>query len=85
MQELIVMGLTAYLVELVKPIFGKRFVPGFVFLFAGVFSVLASFIFGDMFILQEAIREAVVLGAMTSGIYGLGKSVKESMTGSIVP
>lgn len=78
MDEIIIAGLAAYFVELAKG-WGlpKKFVALAVLAFTIAFCFAGAWIYGMGETWREIIQRGVVLGAMTSGIYGLGKAAKE--------
>jgi len=77
MDEIIIAGLAAYCTELVKG-WGlpKKFVALAVLAFTVAFCFAGAWIWGELSGWREVVQRGVVLGAMTSGIYGLGKAAK---------
>jgi hypothetical protein len=79
MDELIIAGLAAYCTELTKG-WGlpKKFMAIAIMVFTILFCFLGAWIYtpGEMW--REVVQRAIILGAMTSGIYGLGKAAREN-------
>ncbi len=75
----IVIGIVIAVVEMIKLIpkmkseFGSLLIPVLVFAIAGGVNVLNAFIFGDMALL-EALKEGLTLGAVSGGLYSMGKN-----------
>lgn len=78
MDEIIIAGLAAYMTELCKG-WGlpKKFVALAVLIFTIGFCFAGAWIYGPGETWREVVQRGIVLGAMTSGIYGLGKAAKE--------
>lgn len=77
--EILVMGLTAYATEIVKGYFGKKYVPIFVLGFATLFYTGIMYLTsGTVAALLPAVKEGFLLGAAVSGIYGMGQAVKDA-------
>lgn len=77
--EILVMGLTAYATEMVKGYFGKKYVPLFVLGFATLFYAGIGFLTNSTIAsLLPAVKEGFMLGAAASGIYGMGQAVKDA-------
>jgi hypothetical protein len=79
MDEIIIAGLAAYFTELAKG-WGlpKKFVALAVLAFTIAFCFAGAWIYGPGESWREVVQRGIVLGAMTSGIYGLGKAAKEN-------
>lgn len=79
MDEIIIAGLAAYMTELCKG-WGlpKKFVALAVLGFTIAFCFAGAWIYGPGESWREVVQRGIVLGAMTSGIYGLGKAAKEN-------
>ncbi len=78
MDEIIIAGLAAYFTELAKG-WGlpKKFVALAVLGFTVAFCFAGAWIYGPGESWREVVQRGIVLGAMTSGIYGLGKAARE--------
>ena len=78
LESYIVIGLVVALVEIIKihPWFdteiGDLIVPILVFVIAGLANVANAFVFGDMNLL-DALRDGLTLGAISGGLYSMGK------------
>lgn len=79
MDEIIIVGLAAYCVELCKG-WGlpKKFIALAVLSFTVAFCFGAAALWGDLGSWREIAQQGIFLGAVTSGIYGLGKAAKEN-------
>lgn len=78
MDNFVILGLTGYLTELAKRAgLSKKYVPLVVLLLAALLTVGNVLLFGggDW---KAALQQGLLLGAVTSGIYGMGKAVKSS-------
>jgi len=75
----IVIGIVIALVEMIKlnpkmkTELGSLLIPVLVFAMAGAVNVANAFIFGDMALL-EALKDGLTLGAVSGGLYSMGKT-----------
>lgn len=82
MDEVAVIGLVMVLTEIIKvglirwlgDDLGKRFLPVVVLVLAGGLNTVAALLLTPAVPWREAMIAGLKLGAMTSGIYGLGKA-----------
>lgn len=78
LDSFIIVGLTMVLVTIVKSFkpfdsdIGKKCVPLLVFGIAGTLNVLNAVVFSGS--LLEALNQGLVLGAVSGGIYSMGKA-----------
>jgi hypothetical protein len=77
MDQILIMGLVAYAVEVTKGYIAKQFIPALVIGFAMLFSALSAVLMGDTITPLAAVKEGLMLGAVASGIYGMGKVALE--------
>jgi hypothetical protein len=81
MDQIIIAGMAAYATELAKGYgLAKKFIALAVMFFTIIFSLIGAVIYAPatgQIAWQTVVQQAIVLGAMTSGIYGLGKAAKE--------
>ncbi|MEW6171741.1 MAG: hypothetical protein AB1510_01545 [Bacillota bacterium] len=81
MDDVIVMGLTAYITELLKKRgLKKEWVPLVVLTLAAVLNVANAAVFDPAIPWRKALKSGIMLGALASGIYGLGQATKEKKT-----
>lgn len=79
LESYIVIGFVIAIVEIIKtlPFFksnvGNLLIPLLVFLIAGLTNVLNASIFGNMD-LMIALKEGLTLGAISGGLYSMGKT-----------
>lgn len=83
LEDAVIVGLVMILVEIVKRVAKKYMdeeavtqivVPLSVFILAGGLNVWAGYIFAPELPWQETLRDGLVMGAVASGLYGLGKA-----------
>lgn len=79
LDNFIIIGLVMTVVEIIKEVtklekkdYGKLVIPVLVFVFAGAFNVVNASLFGDVSFI-EALKEGLILGASSGGIYSMGK------------
>lgn len=74
LDSVIIIGITIGLTELIKPHIPKNaiFIP--VLVLAALLSAGNAYFFGEAAALKSAIVDGLRLGAMASGVYGLGKA-----------
>lgn len=77
LDDVFVMGLAAYLTELLKKRgMPKEWVPVAVLGFAALFNVLNALVFAPGSAWRDALQQGLQWGAMAGGIYGFAQAVK---------
>lgn len=77
LDDVIVMGLAAWLTELLKQKgLSKEWLPLPVLALTAILNVLNGVVFDQSVPWREALKAGIQMGAVTAGIYGLGQAVK---------
>lgn len=87
LDDVFVMGLAAYVTELLKQRgMPKQWVPLIVLTATAAFNVANAAIFDPALGWREALKSGLMLGAVASGIYGFGQAVKKGQgSGEALP